>query len=59
MSQNNTEKEIAEIRKIEDVVRTKLSIPDYQRPYKWSVKHITQLLNDLYFHLKMVRKFIE
>lgn len=31
MSQNNTEKEIAEIRKIEDVVRTKLSIPDYQR----------------------------
>ncbi|HDL1128898.1 TPA: DUF262 domain-containing protein, partial [Mannheimia haemolytica] len=56
MSQNNTEKEIAEIRKIEDVVRTKLSIPDYQRPYKWSVKHITQLLNDLYFHFENGKK---
>lgn len=56
MSQQNTEKEIAEIRKIEDVVRTKLSIPDYQRPYKWSVKHINQLLNDLYFHFENGKK---
>ncbi|MEG9481646.1 DUF262 domain-containing protein [Mannheimia sp. HC-2023] len=56
MSQTNTEKEIAEIRKIKDIVTKELSIPDYQRPYKWSVKNITQLLNDLYFHFENGKK---
>ncbi|QLB18602.1 DUF262 domain-containing protein [Mannheimia granulomatis] len=56
MSQPNTEKEIAKIRKIEDVIREKLSIPDYQRPYKWSIKNITQLLSDLYFHFENGKK---
>ncbi|MEG9531470.1 DUF262 domain-containing protein [Mannheimia indoligenes] len=48
--------EIAEIRKIKDIVTKELSIPDYQRPYKWSVKNITQLLNDLYFHFENGKK---
>lgn len=26
---------------------TKLHLPDYQRPYKWTVKNITQLLDDI------------
>lgn len=52
MSQQDTEKEIAKIRKIEEVIKENLSIPDYQRPYKWSVKNITQLLNDLYFNFE-------
>ena len=25
----------------------KLRIPDYQRPYKWTVKNILQLMNDI------------
>jgi len=27
-----------------------LKIPDYQRPYKWSRKHVLQLMDDLLFH---------
>ncbi|WP_044470426.1 DUF262 domain-containing protein [Mannheimia massilioguelmaensis] len=50
MSQDNV---VAEIKKIRGVVeKEKLSIPDYQRPYKWTVKNINQLLNDLYFHFE-------
>jgi uncharacterized protein with ParB-like and HNH nuclease domain len=26
----------------------KLSIPNYQRPYKWRKEHVIQLLDDLY-----------
>ncbi|MDO4430483.1 MAG: DUF262 domain-containing protein [Lonepinella koalarum] len=55
MSQEN--KEIAKIKKVGEIlVEQRLSIPDYQRPYKWTVKHITQLLNDLYFHFKSEKK---
>ena len=25
----------------------KLYIPDYQRPYKWGIKNVTQLINDI------------
>lgn len=48
--------EIAVIKKIKDVVKDELSIPDYQRPYKWTVKNITQLLNDLYFNFEKGKK---
>ncbi|QNJ97043.1 DUF262 domain-containing protein [Constantimarinum furrinae] len=27
-----------------------LQIPDYQRPYKWGVKNVSQLLNDIILH---------
>ncbi|HHV7121836.1 TPA: DUF262 domain-containing protein, partial [Haemophilus influenzae] len=39
--------EKAKILKIKDVFDLKLSIPDYQRPYKWTVKNVQQLLEDL------------
>ncbi|MFU2020407.1 DUF262 domain-containing protein, partial [Avibacterium paragallinarum] len=51
-------KEIAKIKKIKDIVKgeMKLSIPDYQRPYKWTEKNITQLLNDLYSNFEKDKK---
>lgn len=52
MCQQDTKKEIAKIREIGEVIKENLSIPNYQRPYKWSLKNITQLLNDLYFHFE-------
>ena len=31
-----------------DVIKNvKLNIPDYQRPYKWTVKNVYQLLDDI------------
>jgi len=30
----------------------KLKIPPYQRPYKWSQKHVSQLLDDLKHHME-------
>ena len=42
--------EKAKILKIEDVFDLKLSIPDYQRPYKWTVKNVQQLIDDLLTH---------
>ncbi|HJF79806.1 MAG TPA: DUF262 domain-containing protein [Enterococcus cecorum] len=34
-------KEIAKIKKIKEIVKDmKLSIPNYQRPYKWTEKNI-------------------
>lgn len=44
------------IAKIKEVLVKELNIPDYQRPYKWSVKNITQLLNDLYFNFESGKK---
>lgn len=48
--------EKAKILKIKDVFDLKLSIPDYQRPYKWTVKNVQQLIDDLLinFHDKKV-----
>ncbi|HHF4806636.1 TPA: DUF262 domain-containing protein [Haemophilus influenzae] len=42
--------EKAKILKIKDVFDLKLSIPDYQRPYKWTVKNVQQLIDDLLTH---------
>ena len=44
--------EKAKILKIEDVFDLKLSIPDYQRPYKWTVKNVQQLVDDLLTHFR-------
>jgi uncharacterized protein with ParB-like and HNH nuclease domain len=39
-----------EIITIKQLVNTKsLTIPNYQRPYKWSVKNVNQLLDDILF----------
>lgn len=42
--------EKAKILKIDDVFKLNLSIPDYQRPYKWTVKNVQQLIEDLLTH---------
>lgn len=38
----------AEIKKINDVLEQKLSIPDYQRPYRWQEENVRLLLQDIF-----------
>jgi hypothetical protein len=35
---------------IAQLLEQKLSIPDYQRPYKWQPKHVNQLIDDIFNH---------
>ncbi len=42
-----------DIIKIKDLIKiSNLEIPPYQRPYKWSIKNVIQLLNDITNHKK-------
>ena len=38
---------LAEIKSINELLDMELNIPDYQRPYKWTIKNITDLLGDI------------
>lgn len=38
---------MAEIKSINDLLNMNLDIPDYQRPYKWTIQNITDLLGDI------------
>lgn len=38
---------MAEIKSVYDLLKMKLSIPDYQRPYKWTRKNVIELLSDI------------
>ena len=38
---------MAEIRSINELLKMNLDIPDYQRPYKWSIQNIGDLLSDI------------
>jgi hypothetical protein len=38
---------MAEIRSINELLNMDLDIPDYQRPYKWSIQNIEDLLSDI------------
>ncbi len=38
---------MAEIKSINDLLKMNLDIPDYQRPYKWSIQNIEDLLSDI------------
>ena len=38
---------MAEIKSINELLKMDLDIPDYQRPYKWSIQNIEDLLNDI------------
>ena len=42
----------AEALSVKSILDKSLSIPDYQRPYKWQTKQVQQLLEDLLFHYK-------
>ena len=35
---------------VKKLLDTKLNIPPYQRPYKWTEKHVTQLIDDICRH---------
>lgn len=49
-----TEKAEPSIKSVREILKEKknLSIPDYQRPYKWQTKHVQKLIEDLWFHYK-------
>ncbi|MCW7555094.1 DUF262 domain-containing protein [Endozoicomonas gorgoniicola] len=35
---------------VKALLEKQLSVPDYQRPYKWQPKHVNQLLDDVILH---------
>ena len=37
----------AEIKKVENILSDNLSIPNYQRPYRWTERNVLQLLEDV------------
>lgn len=40
-------KETAEIKSLTELLKMKLTIPSYQRPYKWTKKNVADLLEDI------------
>lgn len=40
-------KETAEIKSLTELLKMKLAIPSYQRPYKWTKKNVADLLEDI------------
>lgn len=46
-----------EIKSVKDLLKMKLYIPDYQRPYKWTIPNIESLLNDICNCTKEAEKF--
>lgn len=49
--------EKAEILKIDDIFKLNLSIPNYQRPYKWTIKNVQQLIDDLLQNFREGKKY--
>ena len=48
VQENLSESISASFYTIRDLLETKLSIPEYQRPYRWNLKNVEQLLNDIF-----------
>lgn len=40
-------KETAEIKSLSELLKMKLAVPSYQRPYKWTKKNVADLLEDI------------
>lgn len=38
---------MAEIKSINELLKMEINIPDYQRPYKWTIQNIEELLGDI------------
>ena len=38
---------MTEIKSINELLGMELDIPDYQRPYKWTIQNIEDLLSDI------------
>jgi hypothetical protein len=49
---SNVKEEKAKVMKLKEILGKDLSIPGYQRPYKWTIKHVQQLLDDLLTHFR-------
>lgn len=49
---SNPKEEKAKVLKIKEILGVNLSIPSYQRPYKWTIKHVQQLIDDLLTHFR-------
>lgn len=47
----------AEIKSVKELLEMKLFIPDYQRPYKWTCKNISDLLSDIDTALADAQKY--
>lgn len=39
-----------QVKKVGDMLRQHLTIPSYQRPYKWKPRHVDQLIDDVLSH---------
>jgi hypothetical protein len=39
--------DMAEIKSINELLKMEIDIPDYQRPYKWTIQNIEELLGDI------------
>lgn len=50
-------RDIPEILSIDELLAKKLIIPDYQRPYKWTAKNITELILDIQKSIEESRKY--
>lgn len=37
---------------IDEILKKPLRLPEYQRPYKWQIRHVQQLLSDLLNHFR-------
>ena len=49
---SNPKEEKSKVLKLKEILGKDLSIPGYQRPYKWTIKHVQQLLDDLLTHFR-------
>ena len=53
----NCKKDIPQIWSIDKLLGMNLIIPDYQRPYKWTDKNITELILDIQKSIEESRKY--
>lgn len=48
---------MAEIKSINELLQMEIDIPDYQRPYKWTIQNIEELLGDIVTAIDDARKY--
>lgn len=48
-----------EIKSVADCLKKKLSIPAYQRPYKWAIQNIDEMLQDIYSAIQQQKIYSE
>jgi hypothetical protein len=54
MSYKNPTQKVVKL--VDLIGENKLSIPEYQRPYKWSEKNVLQLLDDIFYSVELINK---